>query len=50
MGTPYIAPGSPWDNGYIELFNGKIMDELLNGEIIMTLFAVKVLIENWRRG
>jgi len=44
----YIEPGSPWENGYIESFNGKLRDELLNGEIFMTLFEAKVLIENWR--
>lgn len=47
--TLYIEPGSPWENGYIESFNGKLRDELLNGEIFMTLFEAKVLLENWRR-
>ena len=45
----YIEPGSPWENGFIESFNGKLRDELLNGEIFMTLFEAKVLIENWRK-
>ena len=45
----YIEPGSPWENGYIESFNGKLRDEFLNGEIFMTLLEAKVLIENWRR-
>jgi putative transposase len=45
----YIEPGSPWENGYIESFNGKLRDELINGEIFMTLLEAKVLIENWRR-
>ncbi len=45
----YIEPGSPWENGYIESFNGKLHDELLNGEIFYTLMEAKVLIERWRR-
>jgi transposase InsO family protein len=47
--TLYIEPGSPWENGYIESFNGKLRDELLNREIFMTLEEAKVLIEQWRR-
>ncbi|HJO48449.1 MAG TPA: IS3 family transposase [Candidatus Scalindua sp.] len=47
--TPYIEPGSPWENGYNESFNGKFRDELLNGEIFETLFEAKVLIERWRK-
>jgi putative transposase len=47
--TLFIEPGSPWENGYIESFNGKLRDELLNREIFTTLFEAKVLIENWRR-
>ncbi len=43
--TLFIAPGSPWENGYIESFNGKLRDELLNGEIFDTLLEAKVLIE-----
>ena len=46
--TLYIAPGSPWENGYIESFNGKLRDELLNREIFETLFEAKVLVERWR--
>jgi transposase InsO family protein len=46
--TLYIEPGSPWENGYIESFNGKFRDELLNCEIFDTLFEAKVLIERWR--
>jgi len=45
----YIHPGSPWENGYIESFNGKFRDEFLNGEIFFTLFEAKVLIERWRQ-
>ncbi len=35
--TAYIAPGSPWENGYVESFNARLRDELLNGEIFYTL-------------
>ena len=47
--TLYIEPGSPWENGYIESFNGKLRDELLNREIFTTLTEAKILIEEWRR-
>jgi transposase InsO family protein len=47
--TLFIEPGSPWENGYIESFNGKLRDELLNREIFTTLKEAKVLIEQWRR-
>ena len=47
--TLFIEPGSPWENGYIESFNGKMRDELLNREIFTTLTEAKVLIEQWRR-
>ena len=43
--TLYIEPGSPWENGYNESFNGKLRDELLNGEIFYTLAEARVLIE-----
>ena len=43
--TLFIEPGSPWENGYIESFNGKLRDELLNREIFTTLEEAKVLIE-----
>lgn len=46
--TAYIEPGSPWENGYNESFNGKLRDELLNGEIFYTLKEAQVLIEQWR--
>jgi transposase InsO family protein len=49
VATQYIEPGSPWENGYVESFNGKLRDELLNGEIFYTLAEAKVLIERWRR-
>jgi transposase InsO family protein len=47
--TLFIGPGSPWENGYVESFNGKLRDELLNGEIFYTLTEAKVLIEKWRK-
>jgi len=47
--TLYIEPGSPWENGYIESFNGKLRDELLNREIFTTLEEARILIEQWRR-
>ena len=46
--TLYIAPGSPWENGYNESFNGKLRNELLNGELFSTLWEAQVLIERWR--
>jgi len=47
--TLFIELGSPWENGYIESFNGKMRDELLNREIFTTLEEAQVLIEQWRR-
>jgi transposase InsO family protein len=47
--TLYIEPGSPWENGYIESFNGKLRDELLNREIFTTLTEAKILIADWRK-
>ena len=49
MKTLFIEPSSPWENGYIESFNGKLRDELLKREIFTTLEEAKVLIEQWRR-
>jgi len=49
VGTLYIEPGSPWENGYNESFNGKLRDELLSGEIFTTLKEAQILIEAWRR-
>ena len=46
--TLYIEPGSPWENGYSESFNGKLRDEVLNREIFDTLHEAKVLVERWR--
>ena len=47
--TALIDRGSPWENGYIECFNARLRDELLNGEIFYTLKEAQVLIESWRR-
>jgi putative transposase len=47
--TAYIAPGSPWENGYVESFNARLRDELLNGEIFYSLREAQILIESWRR-
>ena len=47
--TLFIEPGSPWENGYNESFNGKLRDELLNGEIFYSLAQAAVLVEQWRR-
>ena len=44
----YIEPGSPWENGYCESFNGKLRDECLNGEICYSLKEAQVVIEQWR--
>jgi transposase InsO family protein len=45
----YIEPGSPWENGYIESFNGKMQDEFINGELIYSLRKAQLLIEIWRQ-
>ena len=47
--TLYIQPGSPWENGYNESFNGRLRDEFLNGEIFYTLGEATILVEQWRR-
>ena len=47
--TACIERGSPWKNGYVESFNARFRDELLDGEIFHTLSEAKVLIEQWRR-
>ena len=46
--TLFIEPGSPWQNGYIESFNGRFRDELLNGELFYTLKEAQVIVERWR--
>ena len=47
--TAYIEPGSPWENGYVESFNSKLRDELLDCEVFNTLKEAQVLIEQWRQ-
>ena len=49
VGTLFIEPGSPWENGYRESFNGKLRDELLDREAFHSLREAQVLIEAWRR-
>jgi len=46
--TAYIEPGSPWENGYVESFNGRMRDELLDGEIFDTITEARVIIEQYR--
>jgi len=48
--TLFIQPGSPWENGYIESFNSRLRDELLNGELFLGLEEARYLIERWRTG
>jgi len=47
--TLFIEPGSPWENGHVESFNGKLRDELLDGEIFYTLVEAQVLVGRWRK-
>jgi putative transposase len=47
--TLYITPGSPWENGYCESFNGSLRDELLDGEIFYSLAKAQILIEAFRQ-
>ena len=47
--TAYITSGSPWENGYIESFNARLRDELLNGDIFCSLREAQIVIESWRR-
>ena len=47
--TAYIEPGSPWENGYIESFNARFRDELLNREIFFSLREAQIIIEGWRK-
>lgn len=49
VGPLFIQPGSPWENGYIESFNGKMRYQLLNGEIFYTLLEAQVVIDQWRQ-
>jgi len=48
VGTLYIEPGSPWENGYIESFNGKLRDEVLDRELFYSVKEAKVIVKNWR--
>ena len=48
VGTLFIAPGSPWENGYVESFNGKLRDELLNGELFLSQAEARWVIDRWR--
>ena len=48
-GTLYIEPGSPWENGYCESFNGELREECLKGEIFYSLQEAQIVIERWRR-
>jgi putative transposase len=45
--TAYIEPGSPWENGYVESFNARLRDELLNGEIFYFVREARIVIEQW---
>ena len=47
--TAYIEPGSPWENGFVESFNARLRDELLNGEIFYSLREAEIILESWRR-
>jgi len=48
VGTLFIEHGNPWENGYVESFNGKFRAELLNRELFDTLLEAQVLFERWR--
>jgi len=48
VGTLYIEPGSPWENGYIESFNGKLRDDVLDREVFYSVKQARVIVENWR--
>ena len=48
IGTIYIDPGSPWQNGHVESFHNRLRDECLNREVLLSLTEAKVLIEEWR--
>ena len=46
--TAYIERGSPWENGFVESFNARLRDELLDGEIFYSLKEAQIVIERWR--
>ncbi len=47
--TAFIEPGSPWENGYVESFNARLRDELLNRELFYSLREAQIIIEGWRK-
>jgi putative transposase len=47
--TLYIEPGSPWQNGHVESFNGSLRDECLDREVMLSVAEARVLIEDYRR-
>jgi len=49
VASTYIEPGAPWQNPYVESFNGHLRDELLNLEVFDSLLEARVLVEDWRR-
>ena len=48
VGTLFIEPGSPWENGYVESFNGKLRDECLNGELFLNMTETRYIVDRWR--
>jgi len=48
VGTLFIEPGAPWENGYVESFNGKLRDECLNGELFLSLAEARYIVDRWR--
>ena len=46
--TLFVAPGSPWENGYVESFNGKLRDELLNRELFLHIDELRYVVDRWR--
>jgi putative transposase len=48
VGTLFIEPGSPWENGYVESFNGKLRDECLNGELFINRMEMQYVVDRWR--
>jgi transposase InsO family protein len=46
--TLFVAPGSPWENGYVESFNSKLRDELLNRELFLHIDELRYIVDRWR--
>ena len=46
--TLYVAPGSPWENGYVESFNSRLRDELLNRELFLHIDELRYVADRWR--